>query len=713
MPLKVNAMRRFNQNIAICITALLTACGGGSSSCSSAYGNLIGNSSSCNKTSAQQTPTADAGGNQYVALNATVTLDASKSTGQSLTYHWSLTSAPTGSNAKLQLTNVIQPTFVADQSGTYVITLIVNDGKSDSTPAIITVTASTTNVPPTANAGANQNIITGSSVTLDGSASSDPNRDTLTYNWQLVSRPSGSTATLTKSNDVKPTFIADKAGAYVANLQVSDGKALSELSYVTVNAQTTNSAPVAVVDPNQSVTVGTSVTLDGTASSDANRDPLTYLWSITASPQGSSARLTGATTAKPSLIPDQAGTYLISLRVNDGQIDSDYAFATIYASTANVAPVASAGSNQNVLTGTTVTLDASASSDANRDLLTYSWTFVSKPSLSNARLSDSTSAKPTFQADIGGSYVASLIVSDGRLNSSTAYTTVTAANANLAPTAKPGNSQFVITGAQVTLDGSTSSDPNRNPLTYKWTTVSKPTNSNASLINDTTPQPRFTADQSGLYVFSLIVNNGVLPSAVAYVSVNASTTLQPPVANAGSNLNVTTLDALTLDGSGSTDANNAPLSYQWTLVSRPPASTAAALLLPNTVNPRFKPDVTGTYVLSLTVNNGQASSQPAVMSITASSGNLPPTANAGTDFSAALGTSIALDGTRSTDPNGDRLTYNWALAYKPATSTAGLLGTSGSKTAFVADVVGVYVFSLVVNDGQYSSEPAYISITVK
>jgi hypothetical protein len=706
-------MRRYKLHIVTCLTVILTACGGGSSSCSNALGSLIGSSSSCSKPAPQQPPTANGGGTQYVVPGSTVTLDASKSTGQTLTYRWSLTSVPAGSSAKLQITNPMQPTFVADLAGAYVVTLIVNDGKMDSAPDIITITASTANLPPTANAGVNQNIATGTTAILDASASSDPNRDALTYSWQLVSRPSGSTAALAKSSDVKTTFVADKSGTYVAQLQVSDGKAQSELSYVTINAQASNSAPVAIVGPNQYVSIGSTVTLDGTASSDANRDALTYQWLIASSPQGSKAQLLGATTAKPTLVPDLAGSYVVSLRVNDGQIDSDVAFGSIYASAANVAPVASAGSNQNVLTGTTVTLDGSASSDANRDLLTYSWAFVSKPALSNAKLSDTSSAKPSFQADIGGSYVVSLIVSDGKLNSTTDYTTVTAANANLAPTAKPGNSQFVVTGAQVMLDGSTSSDPNRNPLTYNWTTVSKPTGSNATLANDTTPQPRFTADQSGLYVFSLIVNNGVLSSPVAYVSVNAAATIQAPVAMAGPNLNVTNFDTITLDGSASFDANNAPLSYQWTLVSRPATSTAAALLLPSTVNPKFKPDVSGTYVLSLVVSNGRVSSTPAVMTVTASSGNLPPTANAGTDLSVAMGASVTLDGTRSSDPNGDRLTYSWALAYKPTASTTTLLGTTGSKTVFVADVVGIYVFSLIVNDGQYSSEAAYITVTAK
>lgn len=97
----------------------------------------------------------------------------------------------------------------------------------------------------------------------------------------------------------------------------------------------------------------------------------------------------------------------------------------------NVAPVANTGTVQNVYTGTVVTLDGSGSSDANGDLLTYSWAFTSKPIGSSATLSSATTVKPTFTADVAGTYVFNLVVNDGKVNSSTASSVYVIATSNI------------------------------------------------------------------------------------------------------------------------------------------------------------------------------------------------------------------------------------------------------------------------------------------
>ena len=500
----------------------------------------------------------------------------------------------------------MNPSFVADVSGTYVVQLIVNDGTVDSAP--VTVSISTSNSPPVANPGPAQTPLVGQTVNLDGSGSSDVDGDPLTYSWSLTSLPAGSVTTLTNPTTVNPSFVADVSGTYVVQLIVNDGTVDS--APVTVSISTSNSPPVANPGPAQTPLVGQTVNLDGSGSSDVDGDPLTYSWSLTSLPAGSVTTLTNPTTVNPSFVADVSGTYVVQLIVNDGTVDS--APVTVSISTSNSPPVANPGPAQTPLVGQTVNLDGSGSSDVDGDLLTYSWSLNSVPATSLAALSGPTTVNPSFVADVSGTYVVQLIVNDGSVDS--APVTVSISTSNSAPVANPGPAQTPLVGQTVNLDGSGSSDVDGDLLTYSWSLNSVPATSMAALSGPTTANPSFVADVSGTYVVQLIVNDGTVDSAP--VTVNISTDNSAPVANAG--LDQTTplvLETVNLDGSGSSDVDGDLLTYIWSFTTVPGGS-AAALSDPTAVNPSFVADVSGIYVVQLVVNDGTVDSAPDTVSIT-------------------------------------------------------------------------------------------------
>jgi len=276
------------------------------------------------------------------------------------------------------------------------------------------------NSAPVANAGVDQTPLLGETVTLDGSASTDVDGDPLTYKWSITTKPSYSMAELSDPTLVRPTFVMDLAGDYVVQLIVSDVRTDSAPDTVVIS--TSNSAPVANAGADQTRLFGDTVILDGSASSDADGDLLTYQWSLIV-PTGSTAALYDPSAVQPIFDIDVSGDYVAQLIVNDGKVDSVPDTVTI--STSNSKPIANAGANQAPKLGDTVTLDGSASSDVDNDTLTFQWSFLLVPPGSVAKLSDTTAVNPSFTIDLSGDYVVQLIVNDGMVNSDPDTVTVT------------------------------------------------------------------------------------------------------------------------------------------------------------------------------------------------------------------------------------------------------------------------------------------------
>lgn len=378
----------------------------------------------CGNCGQNRPPVANAGADQTAHVGERITLDGSGShdpDAQPLSYSWSLLSFPSGSRVSLSAPTAVQPTFVADRDGEYVMRLLVSDGIDASAPDTVTVT--TRNSAPVARAGADITALTGTRVRLDGSASTDVDGDGLTYEWTLLSRPPLSAALFASVDPALPfaEFTVDRPGQYVAELVVDDGRLESVPDTVVIS--TANSPPVADAGPDQAAVVGAQVLLSASASRDVDGDPLTYRWSLSA-PAGSQAALAGSTGASAVFVVDRPGTYVAQLIVNDGRADS--AADTVVISTTNSAPVADAGTNRTVDPGEAIVLDGAASHDADGDPLAFNWSLLSVPPGSATALIDPQTVHPAMTPDLVGAYVGQLIVNDGQVNSAPSTVTITA-----------------------------------------------------------------------------------------------------------------------------------------------------------------------------------------------------------------------------------------------------------------------------------------------
>lgn len=374
---------------------------------------------------------------------------------------------------------------------------------------------------PSANAGDDQIVDVGDVVTISASGTTDADGDELAYAWSIESRPSGSEASLADAAAEATTFTADIVGEYVVQLQVSDATETGEPDSVMITAEASNVAPVANAGQDQNVFTGEVVTLDGSVSNDADDDLITYSWTLASIPQDSSATLSDSEIVNPTFIADVEGQYSADLIVADAEKQSPSDTVVIMAATANSAPMANAGSDQNVAINSLVVLDGSASSDADDDGLIYNWNINDLPENSEAQLDDSTAASPSFTADVAGSYSINLVVNDGIVDSAPDAVLVVAATLNSAPIANAGEDLDVFVGGEVTLDGSASNDADADPLTYGWIFSSIPDGSASELLTANEQIATFTADSGGVYVVKLTVNDGELSSEPDTVSVVA------------------------------------------------------------------------------------------------------------------------------------------------------------------------------------------------
>lgn len=272
-----------------------------------------------------------------------------------------------------------------------------------------------------------QNVQTGMTITLDGSSSYHAEGKPLTYAWRTRSRPMGSISAVSSSTDSSVTYTCDVAGSYVVELVVTADGVDSSPALVVLTATGANTLLQADAGPDRVASITRALKLDGRGSRGPPTAVLSYSWSVTSKPAGSTASLTNGSTAEPSFVADTLGAYDVQLTVSaNGASASDTVRITVVPE--NHAPIARVGQPQRVMPGDTVQLDGTASSDPDGDVLSFRWTVRGQPTGSSVALSAPMAAQTTFVPTVQGTYVIELQVSDQEPLTSTANTTVTVGN---------------------------------------------------------------------------------------------------------------------------------------------------------------------------------------------------------------------------------------------------------------------------------------------
>jgi len=417
-------------------------------------------------------PVADAGPDQAVDEGTVVALDGSGSTDNVgiVNYTWTLTAG-----APVALFGA-RPTYLFEDPGTFVVTLNVTDAEGNWGTDEVVVTVNDASQ-PVADAGPDHTVVAGTVVTFDGSGSLD-NVGIAHYAWTFTD---GAPVAL---SEVRPTYRFDSPGVFTVSLNVTDAAGNWDTDEMTVTVEP-SPFPVAEAGEDQAVDQGTTVTLDGSGSSDS-RGIVGYNWTFT------DDALVALHGARSTYKFDAPGLFLVTLNVTNslGNWDTDTVTIAVRDTTP---PVADAGPDLTVDPGALVTFDGRGSHD-NVGIVNYTWdidcgggTVVLYGALAS------------FTFDAPDLCLVVLRVLDAAGNLDTDAMTLDVGD-HIPPVANAGPDRTVPAGATVTLDGSLSTDS--GAMTYSW-----------NLTYDGVPRSlsgvaaQFTFDEGGVYEVVLTVTD--------------------------------------------------------------------------------------------------------------------------------------------------------------------------------------------------------------
>ena len=646
---------------------------------------------------------ATVNGGGSVSLDGTAT----DPEGDRLTYAWASDGGGRfASAAALDTTWTAPAKTNAEQSITLTLTVTDNGAGTLADTATVGVRVRANQAPDASVTPTSATTNGGASVALDGSAS-DGDDSALTYAWM-----SSGGGTFANASALDTTWTApaatSTAQSVTLTLTATDGTGASDTAAVQITVQANQPPEVSVAPQSATVGGGSRLTLDGT-STDPERGRMTYAWSSSGGGAFANASALDTTWIAPTATTT-AQSITLTLTVTDAGGAS--ATATVDVTVPernNTAPTVSATTSvSRVNGGGTVRLDGTAS-DPQNDRITYEWTSNGGGTFNDASALDTTWAAPragTSDQDV----TLTLTVTDVANASSTATVSVTV-RANQSPSVSAsGRPTPVAGGGVVTLDG-TATDPERDGLTYAWSSNGGGTFADASALDTTwTAPPKTNAVQNIVLTLTVTDDGAGALTGMANVDVTVRANEEPTASATASPTTVDGGSTVRLDGTAR-DRDDGTLTYSWS--SDGGGIFAAAAALDTTWTARRAAAADERVVLTLTVTDPANASASATASVTVRANQAPQVTVSPATTAVDGEEALAVSGT-ATDPEGDRITYAWSSNGGGSFADAGAAETTWTAPAKTDTAQSITLTLTVTDDGAGALRgTATINVTVR
>jgi len=606
-----------------------------------------------------------------------------------------------------------------------------NGGSAAFSQQIASASLTVVNTPPgvsvQANAGTDQEVTEGATVTLNGSQSEIPEGAELSIEW--IQENASVSVTIADAHSMTTSFTAPEVGTegaelvFTLKLTDADGNTWTDTVLIKVKDSTVSpgESVKAEAGADQEVTEGTGVTLSGSGSLIPAGVTPVYKWEKISGPDVtlSGADAVSATFTAPDVEAGAQALLVFRLTVSDSAGNSSTDIVTVKVNgTGGTGQtlVAEAGADQEVTEGTLVTLNASGSFIPAGATVAYKWEKISGL---NVILSGADAVIATFTAPDADSGTQTVLVfrltitdSAGNSNADTVTVKVNVTDSNQKLVAEAGANQEVAQGTVVVLNGSGSFIPAGVTPFYKWEKISGQdvSFSSPNSVSTTFVAPNVDSGTQSVMVFRLTVSDSAGNSSTdtVIVKVNGSGgTNQVPVAEAGANQNVKKGDTVTLNGMWSYDPDGIIVTWQWKELS----NSGVTLTTPANVNTTFTAPSGGTsgktltFELTVTDNVGQQSKDTITVYVAAD--NAVPgdddddddNNNTIPDVTVKEGGTVTLKGSQAGN-FGSGATYSWRQV---SGTTVQLSDPNAADPTFVTPPVGSggtnLVFELTVTEG--------------